>query len=168
MSPDDIVDNLTTFAEAKQLGVTKETVSTYFSGVAQNFRPGRFIHELALVEERNADEGHGRKRVRRRLTRPEDVVITYAAVLFQKHLYSGQATVEARDLLGKGFGRMLGMRDSGVREALTRIGVDRELSHYVQYRQQVNQDSVQFPRSGEPALRELRISAYRSQVVKWQ
>jgi hypothetical protein len=165
---DDVLDSLARFAEEKQLGISKETVNTYFGGVAQTFQPGRFVNELALVEERMLDDGQGRKRVRRRMARPEDAVVAYGVLLFQKHFCSGQATVEARELLGRGLARVLGIRDSDVREALSRISVHKDLSQYIQYRQQVNQDSIQFPRAGEPALRELRISGYRSQVVKWQ
>jgi hypothetical protein len=168
MSLDDVVDCLTEFAEKEQIGVTKETVNTYFSGVVQTFHPGRFVHELALIEERTPEEGRGRKRFRRRLVSAEDIVVAYAATLFQKHFFQDQATVEARELLGKGLARVLGMRDSNLREALSRISTHKDLSQYVQYRQQVNQDSIQFPRAGEPALRDLRINAYRTQVVKWQ
>jgi hypothetical protein len=168
MSLDDVVSFLATIAEQQKLNITKETVNTYFGGVAQTFRPSGFVHNLGLVEERTVDEGRGRRRVRRGLASPEDVVVAYAAVLLQKECCNSQATVEAREMLNKGLGRILGMKDSGVREALTRVSTDRELSRYVQYRQQVNQDSIQFPYSGEPALRELRIKAYQTQSVKWQ
>ena len=168
VSLDDVEDSLAKFAVEKQLGITKETVNTYFGGVAQTFQPGRFVNDLGLVEERILDDGHGRKRVRRRIARPEDAVVAYAVALFQKHFYHGQATVEAREILGRGLARVLGMRDSDVREALSRISVHKDLNQYIQYRHQVNQDSIQFPRAGEPALRDLRISGYRTQVVKWQ
>jgi hypothetical protein len=168
MSLDDITDALEKLATEKQLRIKKGTVSTYFAGVAQAFQPGRFINELALVEERILDDGYGRKRIRRRLARPDDTVVAYAVSLFQKHFYSGQPTVEAREILGKGVAKVLGIRDPDVRESLSRISVHRDLSQYIQYRHQVGQDSIQFPRQGEPALRDLRISGYRTQVVKWQ
>ena len=112
MSLDDVLDSLVKFAEEKQLDVAKETVNTYFGGVAQTFQPGRFVNDLALVEERTVDEGRGTKRVRRRLARPEDAIVAYAVSLFQKHFYPTQATVEAREILGSGLARVLGVRDS--------------------------------------------------------
>jgi hypothetical protein len=143
-------------------------IDTYFRGVAQTFHAGGFVRELSLVEERAIADGRTGKKVRRRLGHPEDILIAYAAALFQKRFYSGQATVEARDILSNGLARVLGMRDSDVREALSRISTHKDLSQYIQYRQQVNQDSIQFLRPTETALIDIRISGYRSQAVKWQ
>jgi len=94
--------------------------------------------------------------------------VAYATLLFQKQFYPGQATVEAREILGKGLSRVLGIRDSDVRDSLSRITTNKELSQHVQYRQQVNLDSIQFLRPAEAALREIRTYGYRSQAVKWQ
>lgn len=73
-------------------------------------------------------------------------------------------------MLGKGFARVLGLRESDVRESLSRITTHKEYGQFVQYRQQVNQDSVQFlrPTDADAALRELRLNGYRSQAVRWQ
>lgn len=166
MSLDDIVDFLHKHAEATGISIAKNSVDTYFHGVAQTFHTGGFIHELALVEERTL--GEGGKKVRRRLGRPEDTLVAYAASLFQRQFYPGQPTVEARDILSKGLARALGIRDSDVRESLSRISTNKDLSQYVQYRQQVNQDSIQFLRPAEATLRDIRISGYQSLTVKWQ
>lgn len=168
LSETDIVDFLAKHADEKQLNISKETVDTYFSGVSQTFLNGGFVHEMGLIEHRTLGVGNKSRRIRRRLGKPDDTLVAYAAVLFQKHYYPGQATVEAREILGKGLSRALGIRDSDVRDSLSRITTSKELSQQVQYRQQVNQDSIQFLRPAEAALREIRTSGYRSQAVKWQ
>jgi hypothetical protein len=168
MSLDDIIGFLHKHAEEKGPAIAKNSVDTYFQGVAQTFHTGGFVHELGLVEERVFAEGGSGKKVRRRLGRPEDTLVAYAASLFQKRFYPGQATVEARDILSNGLARVLGVRDSDVRESLSRVSTHKDLSQYVQYRQQVNQDSIQFLRPAETTLRDIRISGYRSQAVKWQ
>jgi hypothetical protein len=168
MSLDDIVDSLAKNADERQLGISKDTVSTYFSGVAQTFHADGFVNELGLLEERTLGDGRGSRKLRRRLAKPEDLLVAYTAVLFQRQHYSGQATVEAREILGKGFARVLGLRESDVRESLSRITTHKDLGQYVQYRQQVNQDSIQYLRPADATLRELRLSGYRSQAVKWQ
>ena len=168
LSEDDIVDCLAKHADEKQLNISKETVGTYFGGVAQTFLNGGFVHEMGLVEQRTLGDGKSSRRVRRRLGRPDDTLVAYATLLFQKQFYPGQATVEAREILGKGLSRVLGIRDSDVRDSLSRITTNKELSQHVQYRQQVNLDSIQFLRPAEAALREIRTYGYRSQAVKWQ
>ena len=168
LSESDIVDCLFKHAEEKQMSIVKKTVETYFSGVVQTFHKGGFVHEMGLIEQRPLGDGKSGRRIRRRLSCPDDALVAYASVLFQKQYYPGQATVEARELLSKGLSRVLGIRDSDVRDSLSRITTSKELSQHVQYRQQVNQDSIQFLRPAEAALREIRISAYRTEAVKWQ
>jgi hypothetical protein len=168
MSLDDIIECLHKHAEVNGPAIAKTSIDTYFRGVAQTFQTGGFVHELALVEERALSESGGGKKVRRRLGRPEDTLVAYAASLFQKRFYPGQATVEARDILSNGLARVLGIRDSDVRESLSRVSTHKDLSQYVQYRQQVNQDSIQFLRPADATLRDIRINGYRSQTVKWQ
>jgi hypothetical protein len=165
---DEIVGSLFKQAEEHQLGLSPETVDSYFSGVARTFQADGFVHEIGLIEERTLGDGAGSRRIRRRLCRPDDIVVAYAAVLFQKQFYPGQATIEAREILGKGLSKVIGVRDSDIRDAWSRITTHKELSHYVQYRQQVNQDSLQFLRPADAALREIRTASYRSQAVKWQ
>lgn len=168
MALDDIVDTLAKHADEKQLNIAKDTVETYFGGVVQAFQAGGFVHEMGLIEQRTTGDGRGSRKLRRRLGKPDDLLVAYAAVLLQTHFFTNQATVEARELLGKGLARVLGMRDSDVREALSRVTTHRELSQFVQYRHQVNQDSIQFLRTAEATLKDIRTSGYRTQVVKWQ
>jgi len=166
MSLDDIVTDLFNDSKLKGNQLSQDSVETYFRGVANTFQTGEFVHELGLIEERSfGDRG---KKVRRRLSRPEDAVVAYAAVLFQKQYYPGQPTVEVREILGKGLARVLGIRDPEMRESLSRISTHKDLSQYVQYRQQVNQDSLQFLKPAETVLKDMRINGYRSQSVKWQ
>ncbi len=66
-----------------------------------------------------------------------------------------------------GLARALGIRDADLREALARISQHAALSQVVQYRRQVNLDSVQFLKSGEGALRAIRTQAYSTPDVKW-
>jgi hypothetical protein len=168
ISIDDITDCLAQNAEEKQLGISKETVATYFGGVAQTFQVGGFVNELGLLEERTVGDVRGSRKIRRRLTKAEDLLVAYTAVLFQRQHYPNQATVEAREMLGKGFSRVLGLRESDVRESLSRITTHKDYGQFVQYRQQVNQDSIQFLCPAETTLRDLRLTGYRSQAVKWQ
>jgi hypothetical protein len=150
--------------------LSKDTVETYFSGVAQTFEVGGFVNELGLVEERTIGDGRSSRKVRRRLTKPEDLLVAYGAVLFQRQHFPNQPTVHAREILGKGFARVFGLRESDVRESLSRITTHKDYGQYVQYHQNVNLDSIQFLRPAEAAaaLRDLRLIGYRSQVVKWQ
>lgn len=167
-SVDDVVGELAKIADDKQLNISRDTVGTYFAGVAQSFQAGGFIHELGLIEERTSGDSRGSRRMRRRLTRPDDLLVAYTTILFQHQYFPGQSTVEARALLGKGLARALGLRESDVRECLSRITTNKDLSQYVQYRQQVNQDSVQFLRPADASLKEIRFRGYQSQAVKWQ
>lgn len=167
-SVDDVVGELAKIADDKQLNISKDTVGTYFAGVAQSFQAGGFVHELGLIEERTSGDSRGSRRMRRRLTRPDDLLVAYTTILFQHQYFPGQSTVEARALLGKGLARALGLRESDVRECLSRITTNKDLSQYVQYRQQVNQDSVQFLRAADASLKEIRFRGYQSQAVKWQ
>lgn len=166
MSLDDIISALHKHTEEMKNPLARDTVDTYFRGVANTFQTGGFVHELGLIEERSfSDRG---KKVRRRLGHPEDPIIAYATMLFQKQFYPGQSTVEAREILSCGLARVIGIRDSDVRESLGRVSTHRDLSQYVQYRHQVNQDSIQFLKPAESALKDMRIHGYRSQGVKWQ
>ena len=168
MTVQEIVDHLSKIAIEAGKTVEKGTVDTYFSGIEHTFRPGGYLNELALVEERSPDDGEGKRRLRRRLARAADIAVAYAVTLFQKIFFPNETTVEARQLLSSGLARALGMKDTDVREALGRISQHAELSGFVQYRKQVNQDSVQFIRFGEQSLRAIRTSAYKNQDVKWQ
>ena len=65
-------------------------------------------------------------------------------------------------------GGTLGLRDADVREALTQLRNDAGLSRYIQYRQAVNLDSVQFTDSSEILLRKFASQGYTQGDVRWQ
>jgi len=50
---------------------------------------------------------------------------------------------------------------------LSRIHHDKDFSKFLQYRRQVNLDSIQFLKQGEGAMRSVRIAAYKSGKVTW-
>jgi hypothetical protein len=164
---DQIVETLAKFAKDTGMEIEESTVQSYFEGVDNAFKSGRPLHSLGLIERRDANDGNGKKRLRRALTRPADIVVAYATALFQNTFLQGQPTVEARVLLEKGLARSLGLRDADLRESLRRISQHSALGQFLQYRQQVNLDSVQFLKSGDGALRSIRMQAYNSQDVKW-
>jgi hypothetical protein len=120
-----------------------------------------------LVERREVKGETGKERIRRRRVAADDVVVLYGVLLFQHRFFPGHSTVEARQLLEQGLGRSLGMRDSEIREALIRIHQDPQLSDFLHYTQAANLDSVQFGRSGAPALKQVRMHAYQTGNVRW-
>lgn len=160
-----VKDSLLPVAVENHLDLAETTVSTYFEGVANAFRQGKPLYELGLIERQETDDG--KRRLRRTLVTPSDIVVAYATVLFQRCFFSGQPTVEARMLLERGIARALGIKDSQYREALAQIKQHSTLGQVIEYRQQLNLDSVQFLKSGEAALRAIRIHAYNTQEVRW-
>jgi hypothetical protein len=107
------------------------------------------------------------ERLRRRRTAPSDLVVLYAAMLFQHKFHPSHPTVEASILLAQGLGKSLGMRDSDVRDSLVRIHQDPDLGKFLSYSQAANLDSVQFSMSGTPALTKIRSYAYQSGSIQW-
>jgi hypothetical protein len=147
--------------------VEAATVKTYLTGVEQSFRAGWPLHDLKLLEHRVIDGDGGRARIRRCITRPPDIVIAYATLLFHQAYFPQNNTVEARVLLERGVAKALGVRDQTYRDGLSRIHQDSKLSIFLEYRRAVNLDSVQFVRIGAPALRQLRVYAYSIRDVQW-
>ena len=145
---------------------TAATVATYFQGVQQSFRPGWPLHDLKLLEHRLVDPGRQR-RFRRSAARPADIVVAYATLIFHKEFCADKTTIEARVLLDKGLGRIIGLGDHDYRKALERIHHHPQLGAFLQYRGAVNLDSVQFLRKGEPALKDMRVQGYADGVVQW-
>jgi hypothetical protein len=163
----DIVDKLNQNQPDPADPVERSTVESYFEGVERTFRPGMPIHALGLVERRQAANGDGRERFRRSLSSPPDLVVAYATLLFHATFFSAEQTIETRRLLEKGLARSLGVRDQQLRDALSRIHQHHDLGQFIQFRRAVNLDSVQFARSGDPALRSLSILGYDSGEVRW-
>ena len=165
-SADQIVkESLVSVAAENNLDLAESSVSTYFAGVDNAFRPGKPLFDLGLIERQDTDEG--KRRLRRTLVKPADVVTAYGTVLFHNSFFSDQTTVEARMLLERGIARALGIKDSQYRDALGRITQHTTLGQVIEYRHQLNLDSVQFLKSGEAALRAIRTQAYTSQEVRW-
>jgi hypothetical protein len=166
---DEIIETLV--EDRKEVGaeLAENTVRNYFEGVERTFRPGQPVHSLGLVERRTIAGERGRDRFRRCAVTPPpaDIVVAYSTLLFHETYFRSHDTVEMRGLLEKGLGRALGMRDAYLRDALTRVHQNPDLGTFIQYRHTVNLDSVQFLRSGEPALRAIRTQAYTSEEVRW-
>ena len=160
-----VTESLAPVAADIHLNIEERTVSTYFAGVDNAFRPGKPLFDLGLIERQ--DTGDGKRRLRRTLVKPADIVTAYGTVLFHKSFFSDQTTVEARMLLERGISRALGVKDSQYRDALGRITQHTTLGQVIEYRHQLNLDSVQFLKSGEAALRAIRIQAYTTQEVRW-
>lgn len=165
-SIDDLVEELFK-QQGDDAGVAEKSVGTYFQGIEQAFRPTWPIYGLGLVERRKVTSETGKERIRRRLVSPDDLVVLYAALLFQHKFLPAQPTVEARQLLEHGLGDSLGMRDIDIREAFLRIHQDSKLGSYMQYTQAANLDSVQFEKSGLPAMKQVRTHAFQAGNIRW-
>ncbi len=147
--------------------VAPKTVETYFAGVQQAFRVGWPLHDLRLMEHREIVGEQGGWRIRRCITKPHDVVVAYTTLLFRESFYPNKSTIEARVLLERGVAKALGIRDASYRDALSRIHQDSKLSGFLEYRRAVNLDSVQFPKMGSSAVRQLRAYVYGLREVQW-
>ena len=144
------------------------SVATYFEGVEKAFRPGEMLFGLGLLERRNITvDGATKRALRRTAIVVPDTMIVYATLLFHRNHFSKQTTVATPELLKAGLAKSVGMRDKEFREALARIHSDRGLAEFLQYRRQVNLDSIQFLKQGNAALRTIRTAAYRSGVMTW-
>jgi hypothetical protein len=166
LSVEEIVERLTQVLAEEGTSLEAASVTSYFQGVEQSYRPGGPLYDLQLIEYRTVDHGR-RDRLRRCAACPADIVVAYGTLLFQHAFYPDKTTVEARMFLDKGLARSLGMNEQGFREALGRIHHHPRLSEFVQYRGVVNLDSVQFMKMGPPALKEMRSQGYASEEVRW-
>ena len=165
---DDIVQRLVRTGDDGGDAKAVRTVETYFEGVEKAFRPGEMLFGLGLLERRNVPlDGATRRALRRTAIAVPDIVVTYAALLFHRSFFPKQTTVSTPELLKVGLSRSVGMRDKDFRAALSRIHHDKELAAFIQYRKQVNLDSIQFLKQGSGALRTIRTAAYRSGGVTW-
>lgn len=147
--------------------VSEKTVKTYFEGVERTFRPTWPIYGLGLIERRSAPEESKKELIRRRRVEPKDLIVLYAALLFQQKFFANQSTVEAKQLIDRGLSRVLGISSSSVRAALVRIHQDATLGQFLQYSQAANLDSVQFVKKGEDTLKQIRSHTYVQGNVRW-
>jgi hypothetical protein len=165
---DDIVQRLLKTGGDDEDARSVNTVESYFAGVENAFQPGEMLFALGLIERRNISvEGSSKRALRRTSIIPPDILVLYATLLFQSRVFSNQATVTTLDLLKAGLAKALGMKDKEFREALSRIHHDKDYGGFIQYRKQVNLDSIQFLRQGDAALKPIRMAAYRSGQVQW-
>ena len=165
---DDVVERLTKSVGEDGDTRSRNTIDSYFTGVESALRPGQMLYGLGLIDRRNVSkDGSTERALRRTAIVAPDIMIVYATLLFQKAFYSRQTTVATPDLLKAGLSRSLGMKDRDFREALSRIHHDKDFATFLQYRKQVNLDSIQFLKQGDAALKSIRTAAYRSGQVTW-
>jgi hypothetical protein len=168
ISVDDIVQRLLKAEGDDEDARSASTVESYFAGVENAFRPGEMLFALGLIERRSISvEGSIKRALRRTAIIAPDILVLYATLLFQSKCFSNQATVGTPDLLKAGLSKALGMKDKDFREALSRIHHAKDYAGFIQYRKQVNLDSLQFLRQGDGALRPIRMAAYKSGQVQW-
>ncbi|MCP4887984.1 MAG: DUF4007 family protein [Planctomycetaceae bacterium] len=147
--------------------VAEKTVKTYFEGVERTFRPTLPIYGLGLIERRSAPEESKKELIRRRCVEPRDLVVLYATMLFHQKFFANDSTVEAKQLIDRGLGRVLGIGISQVRSTFVRIHQDATLGQFLQYSQAANLDSLQFGKKGEEALKQIRSHTYVQGNVRW-
>jgi len=165
----DVVDSIR--AEARKIGVelADDTIETYFAGVDASFRPGQMLYMLGLIERRKARvDGKEKLLIRRTSIRPSKELIVYAALLLHRRYFKGQDTVATPDLLNCGLARILGMRDSDLRDQLKQMRHDKGCSALIEYTQRQDLDSVHFRKQGSAPLGDLREYCYNSGAVKWK
>jgi hypothetical protein len=166
---EEIVERLNRASPPDGGGQSQATTQTYFAGVDGSFRPGQMLYGLGLVDRRSIVVGGVAKpALRRTSVRPAAGVVACATLLYHTEYHRSAATVTTADMLKCGVAKALGMKDKDYREALAEAHSDQELGTFLQYRRQVNLDSVQFLKQGGVALRALCLHAYRSGQVSWR
>jgi hypothetical protein len=166
MSFDEIVSKLVQCQNGENR-VALKTVETYFEGIERSFRPTWPIYGIGLVERRSAPEESKKELIRRRRVEPKDLILLYTALLLQHRFFANQTTIEAKQLIDKGLGRILGIGIGSVRAALLRIHQDATLGQFLQYSNAANLDSVQFMKKGDDALKQVRLHTYNQGDVRW-
>jgi len=157
--------------EAKQLGLdlADKTINTYFSGVDASFRPGQMLYLLALIERRKSkQEGSSTWMIRRTNVKPNRELIVYTALLLHRRYFRGQSTVGTPDLLKRGFGKMLGMRDTDLRDQLSEMRYDKKCSSMIEYTRKQDLDNIHFRVQGSSPLQNLREYCYKTGAIKWK
>jgi hypothetical protein len=166
LSFDEIVNKLVE-CQHGDARVAENTIETYFEGVERAFRPTWPIYGLGLVERRLAPEESKKELIRRRRIEPRDLIVLYATLLLHNKFFANQSTVEAKQLIDKGLGRMLGIGTGNVRSSLVRIHQDATLGQFLQYSHAANLDSIQFVKKGDEALKQVRLHTYVQGNVRW-
>lgn len=167
MAPEDVRDTLSKELESHGITPAPASLKSYFEGVDKSLCPGSPLYNLGLVERRLIpDRANNRTTlgIRKSISKPSVVVVTYATLLFHSCFFPDKQTVETKILLEKGLAKSLGITNWGLREALTRIHQDRELSIFLKYSQVANIDSVQFPSIN---ISRVRKHGYSSGEIVW-
>ena len=151
------------------MNTAKASLEHYFDGVDKSLQPGSPIYNLGLVERRKIIDRETENKtttlgIRKNIASPSDIIVAYAALLFRSVYFANQETIETRKLLEKGLSKSLGITNSNLRNSLTRIHQDRELSHFLKYSQVANIDSVQFPNA---SIGRIRKHGYSCGEVVW-
>lgn len=165
---EEVVKRIFKIAEENGETLALGTVETYFSGIETAYRPGQMFYGLGLLERRDMIiDDASRRALRRKAILAPDAIVVYACLLFHRNHYPNQATVETKHLLKRGLSKALGMKDKDLRESLSRIHHDPIYSSIIQYRAQVNLDSIQFLKHGELVMKSIRQAAYRLGNITW-
>lgn len=165
----EILKELGELAERQEMELSIGTIESYFAGVDASLRPGQMLYMLGLIERREVkSDGKVKQMIRRTSVRPGKELIVYAALLLHRRFFKGQETVQTSDLLNCGFARILGMRDSDLREQLSEMRHDKECASLIEYTRRQDIDSIYFKKQGSAPLSDLRDYCYNSGAVKWK
>ena len=169
LAVDDIVDTLCGEAKHQGIELADETIKTYFAGVDSSLRPGQMLYLLGLVERRKIkQDGAGKLLLRRTSIQPNLELIVYAALLLHRKYFRGEETVETKQLIKRGFSKILGMRDSSLRDQLAKICNSQTCATFVEYTRKQDIDSIYFKKQGNGAMEILRDHCYSTGVIKWK
>ena len=169
MTPAEVEEALCAINKRLGFDLADDTIANYFAGVDASFRPGHMLYMLGLIERRESRrEGTTALMIRRTSVRPSRELIVYTALLLHRHRFKGQATVATPELLKCGFARILGMRDTELRDQLNEMRHDKECSSLIEYTRKQDLDSIHFRRQGSAPLGDLREYCYNSGAVKWK
>jgi len=169
MPATEVLDGLCSFSDAQGYELTAGTIDSYFTGVDASFRPGQMLYMLGLIERRKTRQnGATVWLLRRACVRPCRELIVYTALLLHRRNFHGQETVRTPDMLDCGFAKILGMRDSDLRDQLSEMRHDSACSSYIEYTRKQDLDSIHFRKQGNAPLGDLREYCYTAGAVKWK
>jgi len=165
----EVLEGLGEVAKKQGLELAAGSIDSYFAGVDASFRPGQMPYMLGLIERRKTKaDGSEKLLIRRTSIRPSKELIVYTALLLHRRYFKGQETVATPDLLNCGLARILGMRDSDLRDQLKEMRHDKECSSLIEYTQKQDMDHIHFKKQGSVPLGDLREYCYNSGAVKWK
>jgi hypothetical protein len=163
----EVIETISNELERNGINSARSSLETYFEGIDRALCPGSPLYDLGLIERRKIpDKATDRTTlgIRKSITYPSDIVVAYATMLFHAFYFSDKPTVETKAMLEKGLARSIGVTNSSLREALTRIHQNRELGQFLKYSQVANIDSIQFP---DANIRRIQRHGYSSGEILW-